>query len=145
LQELAVLLIGVDEKGKVVVYSGVPEAVQNQGLVSLDWLRAALQPVGGKGGGKGALVTGQVRCPVSVKKIKQRECVPSLSVCALHIFGMSAGFLCLSACFLGCSGGLLVGVLIFDAKLGFVQGTNVAGIGEAVAVATRFAEEKLAK
>lgn len=139
------LLIGVDEKGKVVVYSGVPEAVQTKGLVSLDWLRAALQPVGGKGGGKGALVTGQVRCPSSVKKLKQRECVQSLS----HV--LSTFWECLTVFFVY----LLVSWValddfwwvrsFFNAKLGFEQGTNVAGIGEAVAVATKFAEEKLAK
>lgn len=74
LQELAVLLIGVDDKGKVIVYSGVPEAVQQQGLVSLDWLRAVLQPVGGKGGGKGALVTGQVRLMLDNRKQESNTC-----------------------------------------------------------------------
>ncbi|GAQ81862.1 alanyl-tRNA synthetase [Klebsormidium nitens] len=82
-KELAVLLVGVDDKGKVVLYAGVPDAVQARGLAALDWLRAALPAVSGKGGGKGAMVTG--------------------------------------------------------------QGTNVAGISEAMSVATQFAEDKLLK
>lgn len=55
------LLVGVDDKHKVVLYAVVPEAVQARGLAAIDWLRAALPPVAGKGGGKGAMVTGQVR------------------------------------------------------------------------------------
>ena len=66
-QELAVLLVGVDDKGKVVLYVGVPDAVQARGLAALDWLRAALPAVSGKGGGKGAMVTGQVRFLLKVK------------------------------------------------------------------------------
>ncbi|CAI7926346.1 unnamed protein product, partial [Closterium sp. NIES-53] len=61
--ELAVLMVSVDEeKGKVLLYAGVPDAVAARGLSVLEWLRAALVPVDGKGGGgKGGLAQGQVR------------------------------------------------------------------------------------
>eukprot|EP00475_Leptophrys_vorax_P008856 TRINITY_DN15787_c0_g1_i1.p1 TRINITY_DN15787_c0_g1~~TRINITY_DN15787_c0_g1_i1.p1 ORF type:complete len:555 (+),score=81.92 TRINITY_DN15787_c0_g1_i1:138-1667(+) len=60
-KELAVLMVSVDEeKGKVLVYAGVPDAVAAKGLSVLEWLRAALVPVEGKGGGgKGGLAQGQ--------------------------------------------------------------------------------------
>ncbi|CAI5533354.1 unnamed protein product [Closterium sp. Naga37s-1] len=61
-KELAVLMVSVDEeKGKVLLYAGVPDAVAARGLSVLEWLRAALVPVEGKGGGgKGGLAQGQV-------------------------------------------------------------------------------------
>ncbi|CAI5512190.1 unnamed protein product [Closterium sp. Naga37s-1] len=61
-KELAVLMVSVDEeKGKVLLYAGVPDAVAARGLSVLEWLRAALVPVDGKGGGgKGGLAQGQV-------------------------------------------------------------------------------------
>lgn len=56
------MMFSVDEeKNKVLVYAGVPEAAAAKGLVTLDWLRAALKPVDGKGGGKGTTAQGQVR------------------------------------------------------------------------------------
>jgi len=56
------MMFSVDEeKNKVLVYAGVPEAVGAKGLVTLEWLRAALKPVDGKGGGKGTTAQGQVR------------------------------------------------------------------------------------
>ncbi|CAI7909075.1 unnamed protein product [Closterium sp. NIES-53] len=60
-KELAVLMVSVDEeKGKVLLYAGVPDAVAACGLSVLEWLRAALVPVDGKGGGgKGGLAQGQ--------------------------------------------------------------------------------------
>ncbi|CAI5984473.1 unnamed protein product [Closterium sp. NIES-64] len=60
-KELAVLMVSVDEeKGKVLLYAGVPDAVAARGLSVLEWLRAALVPVEGKGGGgKGGLAQGQ--------------------------------------------------------------------------------------
>lgn len=60
-KELAVMMFSVDEeKNKVLVYAGVPEKISRQGLQVLDWLRAALKPVDGKGGGgKGGLAQGQ--------------------------------------------------------------------------------------
>ena len=62
-QDLAVMMFSVDEsKGKVLVYAGVPDEAARRGLVVLDWLRAALVPVEGKGGGgKGGVAPGQVR------------------------------------------------------------------------------------
>ena len=61
-QDLAVMMFSVDEsKGKVLVYAGVPDEAAKRGLVVLDWLRAALVPVEGKGGGgKGGVAQGQV-------------------------------------------------------------------------------------
>lgn len=61
-QDLAVMIFSVDEqKNKVLVYTGVPASAAKQGLVVLDWLRASLAPVNGKGGGgKNGLAQGQV-------------------------------------------------------------------------------------
>lgn len=63
-QDLAVMIFSVDEqKNKVLVYAGVPDSAAKQGLVVLDWLRASLAPVNGKGGGgKNGLAQGQVNC-----------------------------------------------------------------------------------
>eukprot|EP00897_Mesotaenium_endlicherianum_P008942 jgi/Mesen1/8076/ME000434S07323 len=60
-KDLAVMMFSVDEgKNKVLAYAGVPDAVAKRGLPVLDWLRAALKPVDGKGGGgKGGLAQGQ--------------------------------------------------------------------------------------
>lgn len=56
------MIFSVDEnKNKVLVYAGVPEAASKRGLVVLDWLRSALEPINGKGGGgKNGLAQGQV-------------------------------------------------------------------------------------
>eukprot|EP00898_Chlorokybus_atmophyticus_P000350 jgi/Chlat1/1315/Chrsp118S01744 len=55
---LAVMLVSVDASaGKALVYSGVP--TEMKALDSVAWLREALGPIGGKGGGKGGLAQGQ--------------------------------------------------------------------------------------
>lgn len=61
-QALAVMIFSVDEqKNKVLVYAGVPDSAAKQGLGVLDWLRASLAPINGKGGGgKNGLAQGQV-------------------------------------------------------------------------------------
>eukprot|EP00250_Pteridium_aquilinum_P000973 c11152_g1_i1 orf=130-3051(+) len=60
-KELAVMMFSVDKASdKVLVYAGVPEAVASKGLVLIDWLWKALEPINGKGGGgKGGLAQGQ--------------------------------------------------------------------------------------
>ena len=61
LQGLAVMMFSVDiETSKVLVYAGVPDEVARKGLVLIDWLQKALEPINGKGGGKGGLAQGQV-------------------------------------------------------------------------------------
>lgn len=56
---IAAVLVSVDvEKGKVLVYGGVPGALQGT-LKANEWVAAALSPVGGKGGGKAATAQGQ--------------------------------------------------------------------------------------
>eukprot|EP00271_Cylindrocystis_brebissonii_P012965 TRINITY_DN32493_c0_g1_i1.p1 TRINITY_DN32493_c0_g1~~TRINITY_DN32493_c0_g1_i1.p1 ORF type:complete len:1218 (-),score=332.87 TRINITY_DN32493_c0_g1_i1:421-4074(-) len=48
------------EEDTVLVYAGVPEALEKRGLKVLDWLKAALAPLGGKGGGgKGGIAQGR--------------------------------------------------------------------------------------
>ncbi len=56
------MVFSVDEnKNKVLVYAGVPKSAAEQGLMVVEWLRKALEPVNGKGGGgKGGLAQGQV-------------------------------------------------------------------------------------
>jgi alanyl-tRNA synthetase len=56
------MVFSVDEnKNKVLVYAGVPKVAAEQGLMVVEWLRKALEPVNGKGGGgKGGLAQGQV-------------------------------------------------------------------------------------
>lgn len=60
-KDVPVMVFSVEEStNKVLVYAGVPESVQNKGLVVLDWLRKVLEPLKGKGGGgKGGLAQGQ--------------------------------------------------------------------------------------
>eukprot|EP01018_Ginkgo_biloba_P037516 Gb_41577 [translate_table: standard] len=60
-KDIPVMMFSVDEvANKVLVYAGVPESVTKQGLPVLDWLRKALEPVRGRGGGgKGGLAQGQ--------------------------------------------------------------------------------------
>lgn len=55
------MVFSVDEnKNKVLVYAGVPKVAAEQGLMVVEWLRKALEPVNGKGGGgKGGLAQGQ--------------------------------------------------------------------------------------
>lgn len=57
------MIFSVDEqKNKVLVYAGVPDSAAKRGLVVLDWLRASLAPINGKGGGgKNGLAQGQVK------------------------------------------------------------------------------------
>ena len=57
------MIFSVDEqKNKVLVYAGVPDSAAKRGLVVLDWLRASLVPINGKGGGgKNGLAQGQVK------------------------------------------------------------------------------------
>ncbi|KAI8469604.1 MAG: tRNA synthetases class II (A)-domain-containing protein [Monoraphidium minutum] len=56
---LAALLISVDaDKGKVLAYAGVPDALLPK-IKAPEWLTAALSVVGGKGGGKPAAAQGQ--------------------------------------------------------------------------------------
>ena len=56
---LAALLLSVDaDKGKVLAYAGVPDALLPK-LKAPEWLGAALAPVGGKGGGKPGGAQGQ--------------------------------------------------------------------------------------
>lgn len=59
-QELAVMMFSVDDASKqVLVYAGVPPALAQQFNV-LEWLRKALEPVDGKGGGgKGGTAQGR--------------------------------------------------------------------------------------
>ena len=63
MQGLAVMMFSVDnDTNKVLVYAGVPDEVTRKGLVLIDWLRKALEPINGKGGGgKGGLAQGQVK------------------------------------------------------------------------------------
>lgn len=60
-KDLAVMMFSVDQDtNKVLVYAGVPDAVASRGLVLINWLRKALEPINGKGGGgKGGLAQGQ--------------------------------------------------------------------------------------
>ncbi|KAH9543369.1 hypothetical protein CY35_13G061100 [Sphagnum magellanicum] len=60
-KDLSVMVFSVDEnKNKVLVYAGVPKVAAEQGLMVVEWLRKALEPVNGKGGGgKGGLAQGQ--------------------------------------------------------------------------------------
>jgi alanyl-tRNA synthetase len=62
MQGLAVMMFSVDnDTNKVLVYAGVPDVVASKGLVLINWLRKALEPINGKGGGgKGGLAQGQV-------------------------------------------------------------------------------------
>lgn len=75
-QDLAVMIFSVDEeKNKVLVYVGVPESASKRGLVVLDWLRASLAPVNGKGGGgKNGLAQGQVLSSSVVKLSSSLPC-----------------------------------------------------------------------
>ncbi len=51
--ESAVLLLGVDHgAGKVVIVAGVPQGLIAKGLKAGDWVRAASEACGGKGGGR---------------------------------------------------------------------------------------------
>jgi alanyl-tRNA synthetase len=70
-QDLAVMTFSVDEqKNKVLVYAGVPNSAAKRGLVVLDWLRASLAPINGKGGGgklvMSGLAQGQVKSSTSL-------------------------------------------------------------------------------
>lgn len=60
-KDLAVMMFSVDkDTNKVLVYAGVPDAAASKGLVLISWLRKALEPINGKGGGgKGGLAQGQ--------------------------------------------------------------------------------------
>jgi alanyl-tRNA synthetase len=60
-KDLAVMIFSVDEqKNKVLVYAGVSDSAARRGLVVLEWLRASLAPINGKGGGgKNGLAQGQ--------------------------------------------------------------------------------------
>lgn len=60
-KDLAVMMFSVDkDTNKVLVYAGVSDALAKRGLVLMDWLRKALEPINGKGGGgKGGLAQGQ--------------------------------------------------------------------------------------
>lgn len=62
-QGMAVMVISKDESAnKVVVCAGVPEkSDQYKDFNVKEWLTAVLDPLNGKGGGKGCLVQGQVR------------------------------------------------------------------------------------
>lgn len=56
---MAVLLISTDEqKGKVLAYAGVPDGLVGK-IKANEWVSAALQVVGGKGGGKPTAAQGQ--------------------------------------------------------------------------------------
>ena len=60
LQGIAVMIFSADEVlSKAVVYAGVPEKAAKDN-VAIKWLKSALEPIKGKGGGKGALAQGQV-------------------------------------------------------------------------------------
>jgi len=50
--DLALLVLGVSGDGKVSCCAAVPEDLQKSGVGADDWVRAALEPLGGKGGGK---------------------------------------------------------------------------------------------
>ncbi|XP_078444077.1 alanyl-tRNA synthetase [Wolffia australiana] len=56
---IGVMIFSADEaSNKAVVYAGVPERAAKDN-VAVKWLKAALEPINGKGGGKGALAQGQ--------------------------------------------------------------------------------------
>lgn len=57
------MVFSTDEvSNKAVVYAGVPQCEETKGLAVLEWLKAALEPLQGRGGGgKGGLAQGQVR------------------------------------------------------------------------------------
>ena len=59
---MAIMVISKDDAAnKVVVCAGVPEKNdQYKQLNAKEWLRVALEPLSGKGGGKGCLAQGQV-------------------------------------------------------------------------------------
>lgn len=62
-QGMAVMVFSTDEQSKkALVCAGVPEkSDKSKQLKVLDWLKAALKPLEGKGGGgKGGLAQGQV-------------------------------------------------------------------------------------
>ncbi|RLS48194.1 MAG: alanine--tRNA ligase, partial [Planctomycetota bacterium] len=51
--ESAILLMSADEaEGKVAIAADVPKAIQDKGLKAGDWVRAAAEACGGKGGGR---------------------------------------------------------------------------------------------
>ena len=55
----AVMLLSPDEaEGKVSIIAGVPEGLVKRGLKAGDWVRAAAEVVGGKGGGKPSTAQG---------------------------------------------------------------------------------------
>lgn len=60
-KDLAIMMFSVDkDTNKVLVYAGVSDAVAKRGFVLINWLRKALEPINGKGGGgKGGLAQGQ--------------------------------------------------------------------------------------
>lgn len=62
------MIFSVDEeKNKVLVHAGVPDSAAKRGLQVLEWLRAALAPIHGKGGGaKNGLAQGQVMSSLSL-------------------------------------------------------------------------------
>ncbi|CAA7407707.1 unnamed protein product [Spirodela intermedia] len=56
---IAVMIFSTDEaSSKAVVYAGVPDKIAKDN-VAVKWLKAALEPLKGKGGGKGGLAQGQ--------------------------------------------------------------------------------------
>jgi alanyl-tRNA synthetase len=51
--ESAILLMSADEaEGKVAIAADVPKVMQDKGLKAGDWVRAAAEACGGKGGGR---------------------------------------------------------------------------------------------
>ncbi|ERM93908.1 alanine--tRNA ligase [Amborella trichopoda] len=58
---IPIMIISTDAtSNKAVVYTGVPDTVEKKGLLPLEWLRTALKPLKGKGGGgKGGIAQGQ--------------------------------------------------------------------------------------
>ncbi|CAN6450326.1 unnamed protein product [Victoria cruziana] len=58
---ISIMVFSTDEvSNKAVVYAGVPQCEETKGLAVLEWLKAALEPLQGRGGGgKGGLAQGQ--------------------------------------------------------------------------------------
>lgn len=116
IQGIAVMIFSTDEaSSKAVVYAGVPDKIAKDN-VAVKWLKAALEPLKGKGGGKGGLAQGQVSSLLHLSLYMPRPPTSSEST-SLSTLKMAS----------------LVGL----------QGTDTAGLVKAMDIATEFAKLQL--
>lgn len=69
--DLAFLGISSSDDGKVLVFANVPDRQQADGFKANEWVLAALEPVGGRGGGRAGMAQGQARDCTDVSPIAE--------------------------------------------------------------------------